>query len=63
LAQEVLEMRRGGCCGLFLLRLVVYLYSLRFSGEVKLFLKKIVVEILLGVKKILSVVIVSCVDM
>ena len=40
LAEEVLKMRRRGCCGLFLLRLVVYLHSLRFSGEVRLFLEK-----------------------
>ena len=40
LAEEVLKMRRGGCCDLFLLKLVVYLHSLRFSGEVMLFLEK-----------------------
>ena len=40
------------------------LHSLRFSGEVKLFLEIILdLRFLLGVKKILSVVIVSCVDM
>ena len=38
LAEEVLKMRRGGCCDLFLLKLVICLHSLRFSGEVKLFL-------------------------
>ena len=65
LAEEVLnKMRRRGCCDLFLLKLVVCLHSLRFSGEVKLFLEKnSEFENLLGVKKILSVVIVSCVDM
>ena len=36
LAEEVLKMGRRGCCGLFLLELVVYLHSLRFSGEVRL---------------------------
>ena len=41
LAEEVLnKMRRRGCCDLFLLKLVVCLHSLRFSGEVKLFLEK-----------------------
>ena len=39
LAEEVLKMRRRGCCGLFLLKLVLFLHSLRFSGEMK-FLKK-----------------------
>ena len=52
-------MRRRGCCGLFLLKLVVYLHSLRFSGEVKL-LKNSKFENLLS-EGSLSVV-VSCVD-
>ena len=39
LAEEVLKMRRRGCCGLFLLKLVVCLHSLKFSGEVKLCLE------------------------
>ena len=39
LAEEVLKMRRRGCCGLFLLKFVVSFHSLKFSGEVRLFLK------------------------
>ena len=41
LAEEVLKMRRRGCCGLFLLKLVLFLHSLRFSGEMKFLKKKI----------------------
>jgi hypothetical protein len=52
LAEEVLKMRRRGCCDLFLLKLVIFLHSLRFSGEVKLFLKiNSEFENLLGVKR------------
>ena len=48
LAEEVLKMRRRGCCGLFLLKLIVYLHSLRFSGEVRLLEKNSKFENLLS---------------
>ena len=40
LVEEVLKMRRKGCCGLFILEVVVYLHSLSSSGEMKFFEKK-----------------------